>query len=512
MNNFLIMPSNRIYRLGDVLYRRYSWKKERERILSEEKYINTFIHSYLSKLKDPLSIEGAKLRESDACYGLDNIEYFEESVQQLDEKLKNKYKTDDNTLYVNIRAGDIISLPKEHLFINSKDKLYSKIKKYINTHKEINKIKIITALHFGDNKNNNPKYQYLFSEKDKEKNITEIEKIVNYIGRNICSNISIIQNNEEENQENLIDRDFYILSYSKHAIIEDSGGFSKAVEDSRGIVRGEYPISLRPKISSDKISRKKLLISRREKAGFFSSCSLSLKKIIDFIQKNRNIPDVDFREFEIYKEKSTDNIYQCLFKENKREINVKEILNINFKLISSNIFYKDVDQVELRQLIERWFMPKDEIQKIKNNFIINTGIKTSSTLSIYYRGTDTQLDRGICYYNIFVRKAKEIIKKQNIKQVLIQTDDRMFEDYVLSSELNIPILKIDELESVYSNRGIHFNIKGDKIQYLKNMLSAVLLMSECKYNICNASNVSRWILFYKKNKEHFYQFVNNKYK
>lgn len=261
------------------------------------------------------------------------------------------------------------------------------------------------------------------------------------------------------------------------------------------------------------MSSDKLILKRRDRAGFFSSCSLSLYKIIDFIKKHNKIPNVEFNEFELYKEKPTDNIYKCLFKENKIDINIKEILNIKFNLRANNCFYKDSDSVELSQLIKRWFYPNDEIKRIKNNFIINTGIETNSALSIYYRGTDTQLGRGVCRYDVFVSRAREIIKKQNIKQVLLQTDDRMFEDYVLSSELNVAILKINELESVYSNRGIHFNIKGNKIEYLKNMLSAVLLMSECKYNICNAGNVSRWIFLYKKDKEYFYQFINSsKYK
>lgn len=253
----------------------------------------------------------------------------------------------------------------------------------------------------------------------------------------------------------------------------------------------------------------KLILKRKDKAGFFSSCSLSLYKIIDFIKKNKKIPNVEFEEFAIYKEKREDNLYKYIFKENINDLNIEEITEIKFNLLANNCFYKDSDSVKLNQLIERWFCPNDEIQRIKNNFIVDTDINFSSALSIYFRGTDTQLDRGICCYNVFVNKVRHLINNKEIKQILLQTDDKMFQDYILSSDLNIPILTIKEIKPIYSNVGFHFKIKRNKIKHIKDMVAVTLLMSECKYNLCNASNLSRWILLYKKEKENFYQFLGN---
>ena len=86
----------------------------------------------------------------------------------------------------------------------------------------------------------------------------------------------------------------------------------------------------------------------------------------------------------------------------------------------------------------------------------------------------------------------------------------MFEDYILSCGIKQSILTIKELPSIYSHKGYHFTMKGDKVEHTKKMLASTLLMSECKYVLCNPSNISRWILIYRDSKEGYYQFLKNK--
>ena len=275
------------------------------------------------------------------------------------------------------------------------------------------------------------------------------------------------------------------------------------------------PINLlQPKTYGEQIVENKknneLNITREDMHGFFSSCSLCLWNIVDFIKEKQVIPDVTVRAFPLYQEGIDNNIYDLFFMKNSQSIDVDEFINANIKFRSNNIFYKQSDRNYLGPIIQKWFTPQLDIQLLKNNFIIDLKLNVNETLALYYRGTDTQADRRqITYYNILLSKAMKIIKQEKINKILLQTDDKMFEDYVMASDLRSMIVKIKDLPAMYSILGLHY-VEKEKIIHAKNMLAAVSLMSECKYMICNTSNISRWIWLYRKHQEYFYQFLGNK--
>ena len=42
-----------------------------------------------------------------------------------------------------------------------------------------------------------------------------------------------------------------------------------------------------------------------------------------------------------------------------------------------------------------------------------------------------------------------------------------------------------------------------------NLFSTFLILSKCKYIICGSGNCSLWMMFYRGNNKHVYQFFNN---
>jgi len=254
----------------------------------------------------------------------------------------------------------------------------------------------------------------------------------------------------------------------------------------------------------------KLVHPRPMVSGFFSYCSVYLNQIIENIKKENNISNIELGGFEFYKTNKEDKIYKNFFEKVSGDIKIQNIKELSFPMCSNGIFYKKSDFLGSKEIIKKWFTPKKEIQIIKNNFIIDLNLKKEKTLALYYRGTDTQLDRPTTWYNVFAEKTKWLINKNKIETLLLQTDDKMFEDYILSCGIKQSILTIKELPSIYSHKGYHFTIKGDKVEHTKKMLASTLLMSECKYVLCNPSNVSRWILIYRDSKDGYYQFLKNK--
>lgn len=210
-----IFKSNPHYRLGDLLFCKGArWLHDKEVILNNTEYEGSLLRLYLES-KGPLN----KL----------NINGLKKCINSL----KNRVNVNENTLYINMRLGDCVmhSYGKSvGLFLYFPDKLYSKIYEKLNQNKEIKKIEIVSALHFGDNEF---KKIWQFSEEAVDENRIRFNDIIQTIKVRFNLPISIHQN--EKRQVDHIDEDFLTLSLAKHSIT-DSGGFGDVINIARSIV------------------------------------------------------------------------------------------------------------------------------------------------------------------------------------------------------------------------------------------------------------------------------------
>jgi hypothetical protein len=57
------------------------------------------------------------------------------------------------------------------------------------------------------------------------------------------------------------------------------------------------------------------------------------------------------------------------------------------------------------------------------------------------------------------------------------------------------------------------DIDNNNINYKfsKNFLAITIIMSRCKYIVCGTGNCSLWIMFYRKNANNIFQFIENKW-
>lgn len=510
--NLKIMKSNKVYRLGDILYRRYSWVNERVEILNSQEYRQSLLYSYLSRLENPLNKPEKEFRSVDKSYGIDCGKNFLEAIKESKYKYEKYLKQHDDILYINIRAGDVIDLNKPELFINNKEKLYDQIKTTITRNQSIKKITIVTALHFGDADQNNIKYKYKFSNDSVKKNLVELKSIIEYISKNINKEVDLVGFEENESDIYNIDKDFYILSYAKNVILEEMGGFTQAVLDARRLIsKGSIKNQSRPKLAGN-TSVQPYVDNNRNVFGFFALCSIHLFQIVEKIKTDLIDDNIKFKKFKLHQKDSDKDIRELVFQEknNNIDIDIESLKNDDYIIKSNHIYYLGADGNKYKNLVKKWFKPKKEIEVLESLVVDELEINYSNTIAVYYRGTDTVNGRGITHYNIFVDNLKKIINQnQDIKLIYLQTDDSMFRDYCLSSSIGVKVVINPYLKSIYSHQGYHFKTKENKVFHIQKMLASVFLMSKCKYVFCNTSNVSRWINFYRENKEGFFQMRRN---
>lgn len=218
------MKSNKHYRLGDlILCRGLRWQHDREIIFSDEQYNNSFLKDYLqSRIQNE---------------GVDD-----QALIECVRKHSNNLQLKDNTLYINIRLGDSVMEPfgkindktaygrVNKLFIFHPEKLMYQISDTLIQNPKVDSIQFITALHFGDNEQNNT---WRFSQEAVDENRRKMEVYLDFIEKKFKLPLSIIP--AAENKIKHVDNQFLTLCSAKHVIL-DGAHFGELIREVRNLI------------------------------------------------------------------------------------------------------------------------------------------------------------------------------------------------------------------------------------------------------------------------------------
>ena len=230
MNKFPLFKHNSNYRLGDVILKKGGWQAPRKKVFKDNLFKNSLLRLYLNQLQQPLTEDYNVKLLRDAC-------------------LKKNIPTIllDNTIYINIRLGDIVQRPfwyakynkegqfhrLEDWFIFNHKLLINQIKQVIISNPKISSITFVGVLHFGD-KRDIGDWVYCKSDEDLNYRLFEIlNKKIEAAFPNLKQNIL---NLETQDQIEIADTQFLTLSRAKHVLLEKTSGFSMLIKDVRKII------------------------------------------------------------------------------------------------------------------------------------------------------------------------------------------------------------------------------------------------------------------------------------
>jgi hypothetical protein len=119
-------------------------------------------------------------------------------------------------------------------FLYNKIKLMDQIFNVLQNNNNINRIQIVTALHFGDNKIHN---RFFYSDEAVKENRKLFNDIINDISMKF--NLPVCVNKHKPiDQIQLIDNHTLVLSYGKH-VIHDNSGFGRIINLIRSIIKNK---------------------------------------------------------------------------------------------------------------------------------------------------------------------------------------------------------------------------------------------------------------------------------
>ncbi len=244
--------------------------------------------------------------------------------------------------------------------------------------------------------------------------------------------------------------------------------------------------------------------------GFFSCCSVRLYYLILFFNKYKQLPKTfDSKGFYTwYKQNTTEDITFEYF-ENYENINemITYTRDINYHECYQYKKYTTLDLKVLLPLIHKYFTPTDEIMNIKNTIECKYSLDYDNICVLFYRGNDKITEISLPSFDEYILYADEILKKQPNIKFLIQSDETNF--------INVMRLQYPTNHIVFNDEIRHIprrNTTVDKIifkehnyTYSKKYLAITLIMSKCKYIICNSGNCAIWTVFYRQNTDNVIQ-------
>ena len=216
-----ILESNKIYRIGDLVYCRgpKRWLKDRVMILSEKKYKNTILYNYLNNININ---EDAKNTNEGVHWDI-----LINSIKRFYNRELNSTEDEKNELFINIRSGDIVTDNQWHksCFLFNHDKLVEKVdKKYCD---KIKKITIFTAMHYGSDEIDN---RFFFNNYNYNLNVNFLSIIFEKLYNKFKCPIDVYSSNSSNIK--FIDESFAKLIFAKACIV-DHGGFAKLISEVR---------------------------------------------------------------------------------------------------------------------------------------------------------------------------------------------------------------------------------------------------------------------------------------
>ena len=255
-----------------------------------------------------------------------------------------------------------------------------------------------------------------------------------------------------------------------------------------------------------------LIVTHNE--GFFSCCTVRLSAIINYYNKNRNLPDyVDSsKQFGWYKKldaPDTDISHEYFVVPPEENVTVPS-RDIDYSDGHQYRDFRTFDFTGIYPIIQRFFQPSQLITDIVQNMEIKYSIDYENLCVLFYRGNDKSREMPLANYADFVVRARKIRAQNPNVRFLVQSDETEFIETMLREFPGETVVFADEMRHISRcNNTVDKIFREDNHIYSKYFLAITIIMSKCKHIVCMSGNCSAWIIHYRNSAENVHQFLQS---
>lgn len=227
--NIAIYKNNNFYRYGDILLHKGRWRYPRHVVETSDQYTGSILRQYLDT---------------------NNKQYIPGILYDIVSRYDHtQIKTCNNTLYINIRTGDVLQRPLwmakygkpgmyktlTSWYMFDHDRLLHDIQHVYS--EQINCIIIVSAMHFGGSiePDGSTLGDWLYSDDQVKHNERLLQVICDKIYKQFNIPVHVDSIYQHDTLHDLTDKHFVHFINAKHVVLETSkaSGFSKLIRDMR---------------------------------------------------------------------------------------------------------------------------------------------------------------------------------------------------------------------------------------------------------------------------------------
>jgi len=236
--------------------------------------------------------------------------------------------------------------------------------------------------------------------------------------------------------------------------------------------------------------------------GFFSCCSVRLHFLVEFFNKYKELPLILNSKgfYNMYKSNENDDItFDYFVHYDQIPITIEYTDEVKFHETYQYKNYEELNMGVLLPFIEKYFTPSDLVQGTSKLIENKYKIDYENMCVLFYRGNDKESEVKLPKYEDYLKYADYLYNENPNLKFLIQSDETNFLKFMVNKYPNNSIIFLDEIRHINK-----MNTSVDKIKpeenynYSIKYMAITLIMSKCKYVICNTGNCSLWIMFFRK--------------
>jgi len=248
--------------------------------------------------------------------------------------------------------------------------------------------------------------------------------------------------------------------------------------------------------------------------GFFSCCTIRLEKIIEYFNKNKQLPLIidSSEQYRLYKYNNNNDITFDYFMDYKLSDNfnyINDVYVTNENMEQQFSDYKKLNYNLIEPFINKYFEPSNVVKKIIQEIEEKYNIDYENTCVVFYRGNCKQQETNLPSYNDYIEKINTIQNTNKNITFLFQSDETEFLIY-MNNIYNNNIILNDYIRHINKNNYTETDKidKKNNLEFSQKYLAITIIMARCKYIICNSGNCSLWIALYRFNSNNIIQYLN----
>lgn len=246
-------------------------------------------------------------------------------------------------------------------------------------------------------------------------------------------------------------------------------------------------------------------------AGFFSCCMVRLCEIVDFLNRNKNLPDVvdSSQQFSWYKEDDSKDITFEYF-DNYNNYTIRPEIKTRFHWTQQYTNYSTISYKDIQPIFFKYFSPSHEVKTMIKTIEDKYALDYKNLCVLFYRGNDKNRETLICSYDQYIPFAKKVKELNPNTRFLIQSDETEFIEQMLETFPDNSFYMKDEIRHMHkSDTTVDYTTPKNKLLYFSKLYLAItIIMSRCERVICGSGNCSLAIMLYRGNSNNVYQNLN----